>query len=115
MELSKEEVSKRLIRLRNLEHLYIKARERIDSLEKENKQLKERIKELERRNKDQNSKIETMAFQMEQVKNKLFWKKPLISRIFPKKDNKEQGIFSYRRPIPKQFTETKHYSVNICS
>jgi hypothetical protein len=50
VELSKDEVNKRLIRLRNLERLYVIARERITFLEKENKELKLRIKDCELQN-----------------------------------------------------------------
>ena len=38
--LSSEEIGQRLIKLRNFEQLYPKARERIEILEKENKELK---------------------------------------------------------------------------
>lgn len=115
MELSKDEINKRLIRLSNLEHLHAKARERIISLEKENKQLRQRIKELEDKNKDLNSKIEALSFQFEQIKNKLFGKKPTVNRIAPKKEKKERDIFSYHRPIPKQITETKPHPVAECA
>src|SRR3989338_1166382 len=84
MLLSENEVNKRLIRLRNLENLHLKARERIIWLEKENEKLRKRIKELEDRNKDQNSKIEALSFQFEQIKNKLFGKKPEVLRIIQK-------------------------------
>src|SRR3989344_1658422 len=44
MLLSENEVNKRLIRLRNLENLHLKARERIIWLEKENEKLRKRNK-----------------------------------------------------------------------
>ena len=114
MELSKEEINKRLIRLRNLEHLYGKARERITLLEKENRVLKQRIKELEDNNKDQNTRIETLSFQFEQIKNKLFGKKPTANLIIRKKEKRERNAFSYRRPIPEHITETKLHQINEC-
>ncbi len=115
MELSKEEVNKRLIRLRNLEYLYIKARERIVLLEKENRHLRQRVKELEDKNKDQNSKIEALSFQFEQIKNKLFGKKLVLNRIVQKKEKKNRDIFSYHRPIPTEITKLESHPVNQCS
>ena len=115
MELSKDEIKKRLIRLSNLEYLYVKAKERIGFLEKENKQLKQRVKELEERNKDLNGKIETLSFQFEQIKNKLFGKKPIANRIIQRKEKNERDIFSYHRPIPTNITEIKSHPVSECS
>jgi len=75
--LSTEEMKQRLVRLNNLEHLHAMSRERIVGLEKENKELKQRIKELEDKNNDQHTKLEALSFQFEQIKNKLFGRKPL--------------------------------------
>src|SRR3989338_1054291 len=112
MLLSENEVNKRLIRLRNLENLHLKARERIALLEAETKQQKERIKELEAKDKDKGDKISAMAFQLEQIKNKLFGKKPLVNRMLPKKEKKNRDAFTYQRPIPKNVTETKSHPVS---
>src|SRR3989338_3467386 len=70
-------MKQRLVRLNNLEHLHAMSRERIVGLEKENKELKQRIKELEDKNNDQHTKLEALSFQFEQIKNKLFGRKPL--------------------------------------
>lgn len=113
--LSTEEIKQRLIRLRNLEYLYARAKERIVFLEKENKQLKQRIKELEKRDKDKDQKIEVMAFQLEQIKNKLFGKKPAANLIVKKKEEKIRDIFSYQRPIPKQITKIEPHPVSECA
>ena len=113
--LSTEEIKQRLIRLNNLERLYPIARSRIDALEKENKQLKQRIKELEDQNKDQGTKIEALSFQFEQIKNKLFGKKPFLDRILPKKEKKIRDAFSYCRPIPTSITKTEQHPVNVCA
>jgi len=115
VELSKEEINKRLIRLSNLEHLHVKARERIISLEKENKHLRQRIKELEDKNNDLNGKIEALSFQFEQIKNKLFGKKPIVNRIIQKNEKKERDIFSYQRPIPTDITKIEPHSLNECA
>lgn len=115
MELSKDEIKKSLIRLSNLEYLYARAKERIVSLEKENKQLKQRVKEMEDRNKDLNGKIEALSFQFEQIKNKLFGKKPNANLIVKKKEKKTRDIFSYHRPIPKQITKIEPHPISICA
>ena len=115
MNVPDQEVKKRLIRLSNLERLHTIARARIVLLEKENKQLRQRIKELENENNDQNTKIESMAFQLEQIKNKIFGKKPILERIARKQEKKERDTFSYRRPAPTQVTETKLHPVNQCT
>src|SRR3989344_735909 len=93
MNLSENEINKRLIRLRNLENLHIKARERIVLLEKENFSLRKRVKELEDQNKDLNGKVEALSFQFEQIKIKLFGKKPILNRIIQRRDKKERDIF----------------------
>ena len=115
MSLSKNEINQRLIRLRNLERLYIIARGRIVSLEKENKVLKQRVKELEDKNTDQNGRIEALSFQFEQIKNKLFGKKPDTEKIFHKKEKEIRDTFSYQRPIPTHITKTETHPVSECS
>ena len=117
MELSKKEIDRRLIRLRNLEHLYAIARERIVLLEKENKQLKARIKELEDKDSDKDKRIEDLSYQFEQIKNKLFGKTPIINRILWKKEKKNRNILSYCRPIPipTDITKIESHPVSICT
>ena len=115
MQLSETEIKKRLIELRNLRALHIRARERIVILQKENKQLRIRVKELETRDKDKGEKIKAMSFQLEQIKIKLFGKKPIINAIIHKKEKKDRDIFSYRRPIPKNITETKPHPIENCA
>ena len=114
MKLTEQEVNGRLIRLRNLERLYPIARERIIFLEQENKLLKQRINELEKKDKDKDQKIEAMAFQLEQITNKLFGKKP-VNRVLEKKEKKERSILSYQRPLPKTITKTESHPVQACT
>ena len=83
-------------------------------MEKENKQLKLRIKELEDKNNDQNTKIESMAFQLEQIKIKIFGKKSILERVDHKREKKIRDIFSYIRPLPTHTTETKSHPVIEC-
>ena len=112
--LSTEEVKQRLIRLNNLEQMYPRAKKRIVLLEEQIKQFKQRIKELEDKNNDQNTKIEALSFQFEQIKNKLFGKKPLLSHLVSKKEKTARDVFSYRRPTPTVITETKSHPVSEC-
>ena len=115
MKLTEEEVKRRLIELRNLKVLYARARERIALLEAETKQQKERIKELEAKDKDKGEKIEAMAFQLEQIKNKLFGKKPVVQRVLLKKEKRNRDAVSYQRPIPREVTETRLHPVSECA
>ena len=114
MPLSENEINQRLVRLRNLENLHIGARKRIVFLEKENKQLRKRIKELENNDRDKDERIEALSFQFEQIKIKLFGKKPITNRIVFKKEKKTRDIFSYRRPIPKQVTKIENHPITNC-
>ncbi len=114
MNLSENVILERLTRLRNLEVLHLKARERIVFLEEENKNLKQRVKELEDKNTDQNGRIEALSFQFEQIKNKLFGKKPVTERMLHLKEKKIRDSFSYHRPIPTYVTNTKQHPVNEC-
>lgn len=114
MHLSENEIQERLTRLRNLEYLHAKARERIVFLEEENKRLKERLKELEEKDNDKNTKIEALAFQLEQIKNKLFGKKSITNNLIQKKESMKRDAFSYQRPVPQKVTETKTHPINEC-
>ena len=114
MQLLETEIKKRLVELRNLKALHIRAKKRIVFLEQENRQLRTRIKELEKRDKDKGEKIEAMSFQLEQIKIKLFGKKPIAHTITQKKEKKNRDIFSYQRPIPKNFTKIEPHPINEC-
>ena len=115
MNLSEAEIKKRLQDLRNLEMLHEKARERVKNLEQENRKLKEKVKALEEENNFLKRAIEGVSFELEQVKIKLFGKKPTVNRIVHKIEKKERDIFSYSRPIPKNATETRPHPVNTCT
>lgn len=111
--LSEQEIQQRLTRLRNLERLYGTARERIVFLEKENRYLKLKIKELEDKDNDKNQRIEAMSFQLEQIKIKLFGKKPTSHLVIPK-EKKKRDTFSYIRSVPKYITKTEVHPINDC-
>jgi hypothetical protein len=114
VQLSETEIKKRLVELRNLRALHIRAKGRIVFLEKENRNLKRRIRELEERDKDKGEKIEAMSFQLEQIKIKLFGKKPIVNRIIQSKEKKIRDIFSYQRPIPRNVTKIEPHPIDNC-
>ena len=95
--------------------LHEKARERVTNLEQEHRKLKEKVKALEEENNFLKRTIEGVSFELEQVKIKLFGKKPTVNRILRKKGKKNRDPFSYQRPIPENVTETKSHPVNACA
>jgi hypothetical protein len=113
--LSEIDINQRLIELRNIKVLHAKARARIVILEKENKWLKLRIKELEEKDRDKDQKIEAMSYQLEQIKIKLFGKKPILNRIIQNKEKKVRDASSYRREVPTNITETRPHPLVDCS
>ena len=114
MRLTESEIRARLLRLRNLEGLHAQARNRIVFLEKENKELRQRVMELEESDRDKDQKIEALSFQFEQIKNKLFGKKPMAHSILKRKERTPRDIFSYQRPIPEKVTGTEFHPVSTC-
>lgn len=112
--LTPSEIKRRLIRGKNLERLHVLAKKRIVILETENKQLKLRIKELEERDRDKREKIEVLSFQLEQIKNKIFGKKPIVERIAQEREKKERDILSYQRPIPTGVTKIENHPIKEC-
>src|SRR3989338_6140204 len=114
MQLTETEIEGRLVRLRNLENLYAKAKNRIRLLDTENKGLKARIKELEEKDRDKDATLQALAFQLEQLTNKVFGKKPTLLRIREKQEPAERDTDSYRRPVPKTYTKRETHRVSRC-
>lgn len=112
--LTDSEIKQRLSRLQNLEHLYLIARKRIVSQTLEIKSLKARIKELEDRDQDKDKRILELSYQFEQIKIKLFGKKPNMNRIVEKQEKKDRDILSYIRPTPNHFTKVETHPINQC-
>lgn len=113
--LSKEEIEKRLIRLRNLEFLHKKAKKRILKQDKEIKSLKERIKELEEKDKEKDNTIQSLSMQIEEIKTKIFGKKKNKDGETIKKIQKTtRNTESYKRPIPTEITKTENHLINTC-
>ena len=73
------------------------------------------MKALEEENHLLKSSIEGLHFELEQVKIKLFGKKPLLHRIIQKKEKEDRDVFSYRRPIPTRATETREHPIEQCT
>src|SRR3989338_7959989 len=95
--------------------LHEKARERVKNLEKENRKLKETVKALEEENNFLKRTVESVSFELEQVKIKLFGKKPTVNQLLHKEEKKHRDIFSYHRPLPKHITETMTHPVTECA
>lgn len=116
--LGEEEIKQRLIRLRNLEYLYGKARKRIDRLEKENRFLRLRIKELEERDKQKDKIIESLMLQLEEIKIKVFGKKKDKDKddSTKPKERKPRDNSSYQREIPdeSEITKTEDHPIDNC-
>jgi len=94
--------------------LHEKARERVTNLERENRKLKEKVKALEEENNFLKRTVEGVSFELEQVKIKLFGKKPTVNQLLRKKEKKNRDIFSYRRPLPEH-AEARPHPVNECA
>lgn len=121
-ELSKKEVEQRLIKLRNFEMLYPKARQRIDKLEKENKALKSQLAEVVA---TYDAVIEKLKLRIEELERMVFGRRrknrkdkahlqATSSKPSRKKNNRHPN--SYRRDIPKEdeITETNDYPITNC-
>lgn len=119
--LSKEEVKKRLIRLRNLERLHIEQKMRVGLLEEQVGLLKEENKLLRSTNDSLSKTIEDFKLQIEELRTMVFGKKKKTKDIddddlIPPKEKIDRTNDSYKRPIPKdvEVTEFKNYPLNHC-
>lgn len=122
--LSKIEVGKRLIRLRNLERLYGGQRITIRSLRAENKALKARLRVLEARDKEKDHIINDLKLQLEELRSIVFGRKRKHRDDAPDDPLPPhcgtptlRTIASYKRSIPLQseVTETREYPVDYCN
>lgn len=120
-ELSDQEIKQRLIRLRNLEHLYSKQKIRIQILTDENRVLKKKVAMLEDTVAHQQETIEDFKLQIEELKIMVFGKKNDKNRNIridpPSEEEKTPRTpDSYKRPVPdeSQITQVKRHSIGIC-
>lgn len=120
--LSKEEIEKRLIRLRNLEPLHLEQKQRNERLIIENRSLKERVFHLESIVTKLEKTTEDFKLQIEELRTMVFGKKKKIEDIddedlIPPKKKIPRTNESYQRSIPSddQITETKYHQFNRCA
>ena len=120
--LSQEEIKKRLVRLRNLEMLHLKQKQRNEKLLVKNKELVARVSYLESVVKEQQKMIEDFKLQLEELKVMVFGKKKKPKEIddddlTPPKEKIQRDNNSYKRPIPKdeEVTEIQHHPLDQCS
>lgn len=121
--LSKKTIKERLIRWRNLERLHPIARQRIEALEKENRELKQQLASVV---KTYDAIIEKMKLRIEELEQMIFGRKQKKkdknrfgfsnSSHQGKENNQTRESSSYRRSVPKEedITETKDYPITDC-
>ena len=123
MGLTKEEIKKRLIKLRNYERLYPELRQKYDELKLENYELKIAL-ENERR--ERREEVEMLKLQIEELQKIVFGKgkrrndddhkggTPLTRAERRRKARRDKK--SYRRQIPldDEVTEEKYYGIDCC-
>ena len=119
--LSKKEIRERLIKLQNLERLYPIARDRIERLEKNNKELKHQLATIVA---TYDAIIEKMKLRIEELEIMIFGKKKNKKQNKPDNNSSnnqprkpaERSADSYRRTIPKddEITDIKDYPIETC-
>ena len=119
--LSKEEIKKRLIRLRNLERLHKEQKLRIGQFVSEKREFKKEIGRLKVIVSEQQRTIDDMKLQIEELRVMVFGKKKKTNDIddddiIPPEEKIPRSIDSYKRPIPKdeEVTEIKNHPLNHC-
>lgn len=121
--LSKEEVERRLIRLRNLEALYEAQRFKIWHLRDENRELKKEVARLTSVVQAQGETINDLKLQIEELRTIVFGKQR--NHDYGRHDDVpppqatppiERTRESYQRKIPREheITEIKHHPVSRC-
>src|SRR3989344_364798 len=120
--LPKEEIQKRLIRLRNLEFLHLQQRFKIWGLRDENRELKKEIKALKITVGEQQKTIDDLKLQMEELRTMVFGRKKkkdidVDDDPTPPPARAARTSDSYKRPIPKdeEVTETIPHALNRCA
>ena len=122
--LSKEEIEKRLIRLRNLEFLHKAQKKRMGLLEEQTRLLKEENNLLRAQNSALETALSDMKIQVEELRAIVFGKKrkkddephddvpPALANPHAARD-----LQSYKRKIPKEneITEEKNHPVSRCA
>jgi hypothetical protein len=116
LKLSEQEINQRLQRLRNLEHLYALAQNRIVLQAEQITLLKQQVVLLQEQNKQKDIIIASMQLQLEEIKIKVFGKKNKKDDDEPHQRQKAvRESSSYQRPIPEIVTDEQHHPINNCS
>lgn len=111
--LSYKEIRGRMIELRNIRQLHQLARQRVETLETENKNLKLRVSVLEAENKDLKYQLSDIKYQLAELQTIIFKKKVRSKEISSFDDDHDpkpqlpRSTESYKRPIPKDSEVTK--------
>ncbi len=116
LKLSEDEISRRLVRLTNLEKLHAQDQQTKAQLRAENKQLKA---ELADQRTYFESIIETQAAQIAELQTMVFGRKPksgLPAKAKPAVIKQTRSNDSYRRPLPpaSAITDYEHHPANNC-
>lgn len=124
MNLTEEEIKKRLEKLRNYERLHPELRKKYNELKQENDELKTI---LERERHERKEETEKLKLQIEELQKMVFGKgkrrdddddgeggAPLTRAEKRRKARRDKK--SYRRSVPSddEVTEEKHYSIDCC-
>lgn len=117
--LPQEEVTKRLIRLRNLEYLHEQQRFKIWHLRDENRELKKEVAALKLMAGEQQKTINDLKLQVEELRVMVFGrkkKKNIDDDIVPPKEKTTRTNDSYKRPEPAdaEVTEIKSHPLHQC-
>ena len=122
--LSKIEISKRLIRLRNLERLHESQWLTIVHLRAENTALKARICILEARDKEKDKIIDDLQLQIAELRTIVFGKKRNVKErsdddndttLPPLRTPRSKESYQRKIPHESEVTETKEYTVDRCT
>ena len=124
LNLTEEEINKRLVRLRNLEYLHAAQLKRNEKLLKENRNLRERVSALEARDREKDSIISELKLQIEELRRMVFGRKhkkqqPDEDGDTPAKPQPKTSRTSdsYHRPVPKEeeVTGTERHGIDACT
>lgn len=120
--LSREEIAKRLVRLRNVAQLHEAQRFKIWNLRDENRALKKEIAELKATVKEQQKTIDDLKLQMEELRAIVFGKKKKNGDDddfppAPPAPRKLRPKASYRRKLPEEneLTKTEDHPIDRCA
>lgn len=121
--LPREEIEKRLIRLRNLERLHAEQKERNEYLVNKNRSLENEVARLSLIISEQQTTIDDIKLRIEELSTIVFGKKKKAKEIddddepAPPKGKVARSNDSYKRPIPRdgEVTEIKYHPLNQCA